>query len=152
MTLTELVEARKCRKGSAVGTTKRGAYWLACEPITLRRGGGDGIGNSAADRTYTLELRHYRNGEVRCLVGYTAWHQNYDRSGYQCVEQLGKCVTIEQVICELKGSRYSRAEGDYGGDHVYSDLHEGDVTTALTKLGMAAAEPAPDEPLTPEIK
>lgn len=145
VTLETCVANAKCRKGPADGTTKRGAYWLACEPITIRRAGGDGIGQSAADVTYTLELRHYRNGEVRFLVGYSAHHQNYDHDGYMCVQRLGKCTTVEQVICALKGTRYSRGEGDYDGDHVYGDYHEDTLTAGLVALGMAIAESPPDD-------
>src|SRR5690606_1635651 len=80
-TIRDQVVARKCRVGKAAGTTKHGAYWLACDPITLRRTGGDGIGNNGPAVTYWLELRHYRSGLVQASIHRDAWHQNGSYGG-----------------------------------------------------------------------
>jgi hypothetical protein len=142
-TLKELVEAQKCRHGFAAGTTKAGAYWLSGK-VTLRRCGGDGVGQSGSDVEYFLALRHYRSGEVRAVVQCETWHQN-DGTNNQYVTQkaLLDCLTVEDVIVELKkGAAFS---GDGGRETVYSDSHENELSEMLTGLGLPVAAPAPDE-------
>lgn len=141
-TLQECVENAKCRKGQAAGTTKRGAYWLACGPVMIRSFGGSGIGNSGADCRHYLELRHYRTGEVRALIHGRYWHQDGAKPDrYQPVEIL-ECTTVEQVIVHLKGERIGDEDWK---DSVYSDYFEDSLTEALVGLGLAQSEPAPDE-------
>ena len=141
LTLKNCVEAAKCRKGPAKGTTKRGAYWLAHKPIKIRRAGGDGIGNSGADLTFTLELRHFRGGEVRSTIHCAAYHQNGDHDSYESLD-LGDCSSVEQVIVRLKGHSFC------DGDACYSDFFEDTLTAALVELGLPEREPAPDEAAT----
>lgn len=141
-TLQECVESVKCRKGQATGTTKRGAYWLACEPIKIRSFGGDGIGNSAASCTHYLELRHYRTGEVRATIHADYWHQNGAKPDVYQSAPILECTTVEQVIVALKGESIGN---DDWKDSVYSDYFEDKLTEALTGLGLAESEPAPDD-------
>jgi hypothetical protein len=133
---------QKCRKGQAAGTTKDGAFWLACKPICLRRAGGDGIGNSGADLTYELHLRHYRDGTIKAVVCRHSWHQNTgSRNEWRTVQILG-CKTAEEVIVALKcGLAFSYDDSET----VYSDLHEEDLKTALTEIGLDESEASPDE-------
>ena len=158
-TLAECVADRKCRKGKADGITKHGAFWrpLVVEevcrdtahygngPITIRRAGGDGIGQSAADLTYSLDIRHYRDGQVRCYVERVAWHQNGSYSGAGTQRQwtdISDCTTVEHVIRVLRGG----VDFDCGcRETVLSSDHEADLTSALVSLGLAECEPSPDE-------
>jgi len=145
-TLKEAVELTKCRTGKADGTTKRGAYWLACDPIILRRAGGDGIGQSAADITWTLELRHFRGGEVRPTLHKDASHQNGAHGGagdwYYGMEGLLDCGTVEEVVVALKaGVKLGRDDMDT----CYSDRCFDKVRGALVALGFPEAAPGPDE-------
>ncbi len=142
-TLKELIADRKCRKGAAAGTTKRGAYWLACEPIKIRSYGGDGIGQSAPDIDHHLELRHYRSGEIRAMVCRNARHQNSGTSTRYSPAELLDCTTSEQVIVALKGSQVECGY-DYS-EHAYSDYFADSLTKTLAALGMPDSEPAPDE-------
>jgi len=142
-TLGVCVAYKKCRKGKATGTTRDGAYWLVCDPIICRRAGGDGIGNSSADLTYELELRHYRDGEVRAVMVRDAYHQNGSSRRYRSVPELLECRTVEAVIvCLKQGVDFEN--GAYT-ETVYSDLKEELLTNALVKLGLAECEQAPDE-------
>lgn len=143
-TLKELVVASRCRKGEAVGTTRRGAYWLACKPILIRSYGGDGVGNSAADVRHFLVLRHFRDGQVTSVIHYHWWHQNGGGPGdsYHAVDLL-ECTTVEQVICKLKGTRIDL--DDDWSEHAYSDFRKEELEESLTALGMPVSEPAPDE-------
>src|SRR3990167_5117905 len=104
-TLKEIVEDCHCRKGKSDGITKRGAYWLAWDPIVCRRSGGTGCGQSSPDVTYYLLLRHFRSGEVRPIIHREAWHQNSAYSGagdtYNSIPELLECTTIEQVVSIL---------------------------------------------------
>lgn len=140
-TLEIIVGAAKCRKGKAVGISEHGAYWLACDPIVIRRAGADGIGQSAADITYYLELRHYRSGLVRPVVWRSAWHQNgvWGGSGddYFSVPGLRNAGTIEDVAALLLRGVAGRT--CYSVD-CYSNL-----LLALGALGLPASEPGPDE-------
>lgn len=143
-TLKEAVEAEQCRKGKADGTTKRGAYWLATDPIIIRRSGGDGIGQSSADVTWTLELRHYRSGEVRPVIHRDAWHQNGSWSGagddYYGRQDIGGAGTIEEVVVRLKNG--------VGDEACYSDKRYDDLRDALLAIGMTESIPGPDEVTT----
>lgn len=146
--MKERVEAMHCRRGPATGTTKRGAYWLATEPIEIRSYGGDGIGNSAVDCRHWLELRHYRSGEVSAVIFVRRWHQNGANPGdsYHGVDEILDCDYAECVIVLLKGMRV-----DTGYDmreHAYSDRFGPSLTAALTGLGLPACEPSPDETTT----
>lgn len=144
-TLKTLVEEAKCRKGAADGTTKRGAYWLACQPIKTRRAGGDGIGNSGADITYLLELRHYRSGEVSAVIHNDSWHQNGSHSGggdsYHQMPAVLDCATVEEVIVALKAG----VEGCYGRETCISSNFEESLSAALAALSMPEYATAPDE-------
>jgi hypothetical protein len=141
MTLREAVEHSKCRKGKAVGTTKRGAYWLAGD-IKIRSCGGDGVGQNAPDVKWWLELRYYRSGEVRPTLMRQAWHQNgeYGGSGdiYFGRPALCDCTTIEEVVVNLKTG--VEEWGTCYGDDWYSDVRD-----ALVALGMTEASPSPDD-------
>jgi hypothetical protein len=143
MTIREAIEQAHCRRGKAAGTTKDGAYWLACEPIMIRRAGGDGIGNNDADRTNYLELRHYRDGAARARVHVDAYHQNGGRGGGGDWWTNADCVldatSAEACIVALKGLRCGEERV------VYSDWYEDDLTKALGALGVLAHEAAPDE-------
>ncbi len=139
-TLKECVIEQKCRKGPAEGTTRSGAFWMACKPIHIRRYGGNGVGNGAADCSNHLELRHYRNGDVKAVVHGHYWHQNgAGPDDYMSVPALLDCSTVEQVIVVLKGEQMP------GGNSVYSDRLESDLKEALVALGLEETEPAPDE-------
>ena len=69
-TLKEIIVETKCRKGESDGTTKQGAFWFACDEILIRSFGGDGVGQSSTDLRNYLQLRHYRNGEVKAVVNF----------------------------------------------------------------------------------
>lgn len=137
-TLKELIEIRKCRKGESTGTTKQGAFWLACDPILIRSFGGDGIGQSGTDLKNYLQLRHYRSGEVKAVVNFHGWHQNYGTSNSYRTVPILDCTTVEDVIVILKGISEDETAA-------YSDWGQDKLTAALTDLGMVESAPAPDE-------
>jgi hypothetical protein len=143
-TLEVCVVNQKCRKNKAAGTTKDGAFWLACKPIHLRDAGGDGIGQGGADIDYDLHLRHYRDGTIKAVVCRSSWHQNSgSRNSYRTVDILG-LRTVEQVIVALKcGLTFDYGYGET--ETVYSDHSADTLTAALVALGMDESEPAPDE-------
>ena len=150
MNLKALVESKKCRHGQAAGTTKNGAFWLACDPIELRRCGGDGIGNSGADVTFRLSLRHFRSGLVQAMIHRDAWHQNGSYSGggdtWESCPSVLDCATVEEVVVALKAmSSACRTANGTWREAVYSDRNEERVTQSLTALGLQLAAPAPDE-------
>ena len=143
ITLKDLVIATKCRKGAAAGTTKRGAYWTACDPIKLRNCGGDGVGNNGPDVNFYLHLRHYRSGEVQATIERDTWHQNQGRrSSWESCPKLLECTTVEDAIVVLKGHQFGGADWT---ETPYSDYRQDTLTGALTALGLAITAPAPDE-------
>lgn len=143
-TLADCIIAAKCRKGPAQGTTKRGAYWLAGEPIVIRRYGGDGIGQSAADVANVLELRHYRDGTPAAVIHRSAYHQNgvYGGGGdsWHHMDGLLSQESIEAIIVLLKGTRL--LDGDVAA---YSDKCKDDLVEGLAWTGLPLAEPSPDD-------
>ena len=144
-TLTHAVESQRCRTGESAGKTGLGAYWLAAEPIVVRRLGGDGIGENSADQTITLELRHYRSGAVEAVIHWTSWHQNDGQNDqYQEWPSLLDCSSIEDVIIALKYDTFGPCEKP-----VYSDGREDDLTVALSALGLPVAPPSPDDSESP---
>lgn len=141
-TLKELIVATKCRKGPADGTTKRGAFWFATDPITIRSYGGDGVGESEASRKNKLHLRHYRDGTVAALVNYHSWHQDDGTSDAYRPAAILDCATVEEVVVVLKGM----SDDDTAA---YSDFNLSGLTTSLMALGLAETVPSPDdEPAT----
>lgn len=143
MTLREAIVQALCRHGKAVGTTKDGAYWLASKPIKIRDYGGDGIGQNRADTQNYLELRHYRDGNVRARVNVSASHQNGSHGGagewYINADAVLDCISAEAVIVALKGIR----DDDHGA--MLGNAYEDDLTKALEEIGLPGYEPAPDE-------
>jgi len=131
-TLKEIIESRHVRKGKSHGITKRGAFWLACGEIELRRSGGDGIGQSLADVTHYLQLRHYRDNTVRPVVHRHAWHE-YTGGGdtFVACPEIADATTSEEIAAILMGH------------DAHNPGHDG-LVTALAALGMPAAAPAPD--------
>jgi hypothetical protein len=146
-TLEEAVKALRCRKGPSAGISKRGAYWLAVEPVLIRRFGGDGIGINTPDRTTTLELRHYRDGEVRCLVHEHAYHQNGSRAGagdcWSPSSAVNSCRTAEEIKAALLGS------ATITGEPVYGRHWEVNIDELAGLLGLPLSMPAPDEATQP---
>lgn len=141
-TLKDLLIARKIRKGTAHGTTKRGAFWLLegkDRATKIRRAGGHGIGNNSSDVTYWLDLRHYRSGEVSAVVDVESWHQNYGlKHHYIRANEVLNCSTVEEVIVTLKGISDEDSP-------VYSDLQSTELTKTLVDLGLPLSVPSPDE-------
>ena len=143
--LREVIIAAKCRKGKAEAITTKGAYWLACEPIDIKYYGGDGIGQSRADMTNTLELRHYRDGKTEATVVTETWHQNHGRQRHSTSTDLLKSETVEDVVIRLKNTDVS--EYDYDGSNIaYHDRNYDRLTAALTALGLPEYSiPSPDD-------
>jgi hypothetical protein len=148
-TLAQIIIDQKCRKGKAAGTTKKGAYWLAAN-LRTRATGGDGIGQNGADVSYSLQLRHFRNGDVTAVIHYHSWHQNTGTENkYELIDSFPSpggflaLATVEQVIVELKGIKMDVWCGY--PENVYSDRCEDILTKGLTALGLLEMEAAPDE-------
>lgn len=139
-TLKDLIISKKCRKGPADGTTKRGAYWEVFDaPTCIRSFGGDGVGQNRSDRRNKLEFRHYRNGDVSAVVRFQSWHQNSGSSvDYQRVDSILGCATIEGVIISLKGESRD-------GSPILSDHFIPELTSLLQSIGLPVAEASPDE-------
>ncbi len=143
-TLKELIVAAKCRKGKAVGITKKGAFWLVCEPVFIRSFGGDGVGQNGSDCRNYLQLRHFRSGDVAAVVKFSSWHQNSGTENtFQREDSILECIDVEAVIAALKGI----SENDYFGGRcsAYGDNFEQNLTDELTRLGMNESEKSPDE-------
>lgn len=143
MTLEEAVKALKCRKGPSAGITKRGAYWLAARPVLIRRFGGDGVGNNAADRRIFMEVRHFRDGHVRFTLHEDALHENgtYGGAGdWWTTVELGGCRTAEEIKVILSGATVSATEHGAYSNH-YSDNIDG----LAASFGLPISMPAPDE-------
>jgi hypothetical protein len=138
--LKEVIIAAKCRKGKAEAITAKGAYWLACPPIRTRAFGGDGIGQSSADCSFHLELRHYRDGKVRAVLVANSWHQNHGTSTEEKDFWLAdQYATVEDVIIYLRLVELWDKEG-------ISDYHLEGITAALTALGLPEYPiPSPDD-------
>jgi hypothetical protein len=146
-TLATLIAEKKCRKGAADGTTKKGAYWLATPPITLRDFGGDGIGNAAANQKVKLYLRHFRNGEVAAVLAWSSWHQNGGRDTvWQPCSELLDCTTIEDIVVVLKATKITEHDTGYQ-INAFSD-HCSDNLDSLSDLGLPSAAPSPDDVMT----
>lgn len=142
--LETAIIATKCRKGKAHAITKRGAYWLACPPIRTRAFGGDGIGQSSADGSFDIELRHYRDGCVTVkLVAYT-YHQNH--GSHEEVTDLDfaeEISTVEDLIIILRNTNKWEREA-------LTDYWIPKLTEALTALGLPEYPiPSPDDEPTP---
>lgn len=133
-TLKDLLIARKIRKGTAHGTTKRGAFWLLEGKDRATK-----IRQDSSDLTYWLDLRHYRSGEVSAVVDVESWHQNYGlKHHYIRANEVLNCSTVEEVIVTLKGIRDEDSP-------VYSDLQSTELTKTLVDLGLPLSVPPPDE-------
>ncbi len=142
MTLKDAIAAKRCRTGESYAITKKGAYWLASDPVKIRSFGGSGIGNDGCSQSVELQLRHYRDGTIDSVLFYSCWHQNGpDIERYQSVSDLLDCTTVEEVIVLLKGTRVESKNVA-----AYSDYYEDDLTEMLKGLGLDEFEAPPDEP------
>jgi hypothetical protein len=141
-TLKDLIISARFRKGTAHGTTKRGAYWTQNEDnyfCCTRRAGGEGIGQSGPDIKYGLDFRHFRSGEVHAVIVCEAYHQNTGKSEITVnSDGLLGATTAEDVIIALKGI-------DMDGNPVLSKSREEELTQELVRFGLPACAPAPDE-------
>lgn len=134
--------ATKCRKGKSAGITKNGAYWVALETLTLTAG-GDGIGQSAAQIEFRLQLRHYRTGLVTAAVVRSSWHQNSGhRSTVWGAPGVLACETAEEVIAALKTVGCCDEYG-FDADCVEPFFYE-TIISALGEIGIPAAAASPD--------
>lgn len=111
---------------------------MACDPINIRSYGGNGVGQSATDWNNSLQLRHYRNGDVKAYVHQHGWHQNHGTSNEFAAVSILDCRTVEEVIMVLKGARVDEVPA-------YGSNFQDDLTKKLVDFGMAEALPAPDE-------
>lgn len=144
-TLKDLLIEKLIRKGAAHGTTKRGAYWTPVKGEyfeKIRRSGGDGIGNSAPDVSFYLELRHFRDGTVKAVIVRVAWHQNGSYSGagttYADASSVLDCTTAEEVVVALKAISMDE-------ESVISERGSEWITAACIAFGLPESAPAPDE-------
>ena len=140
-TLRDIIIARKTRKGEADNITKDGAYWETA--INLQNGGGNGIGNNGSSVTHYLEVRHYRNGELRGYLNRHLWHQN-DGTTHQRTraDNLLDCSTIEELI---QTAKKHKIESVYDDSYEIEISNEGEKRLCEGLPEMPASEPAPDE-------
>ena len=138
--IKDAIAGLKCRKGTADGTTKRGAYWNACSPIKIRRAGGDGIGHSTPDITFRLHCRHYRDGSVTAVVECErCYHQNGSNTQWQGCNAILAATTIEEAVVCLKGTAMDESP-------VFSESHGREpLTRVLSQWGLPESAPAPDD-------
>jgi hypothetical protein len=140
-TLKDLIIALRCRRGTAAGTTKQGAYWLAHHPILIRSYGGDGIGSNPSQIEHLLELRHYRSGDVRAMIHKDTWHQNGAKpqgTPYTPADDVLEAQSVEEVIVALKGIEFKDTAA-------YSDQYPKSIIEALQPMGLPISLPAPDD-------
>ena len=139
-TLEQLIISKRCRKGKARAISSRGAYWLAHPAITIRRWGGNGIGQNTADCTRTIELRHYRDGKVRVIAKEESYHQNYGTRN-KIEDVPSDASTAEEFVVFLKQCNYL---SDYWEDELIADL----VAFGLPEYD--APSPDDESPTSPE--
>lgn len=141
MTLKELVIAKKVRKGEPDGRNKRGAYWVALSVKTAAYG-GDGIGQSAADIAWYLEIRHRRDGLCDGVLRRWSWHQNTGTDNiYRICDSVLDMSTIEDILDRLAEIG---EDGEYDERYYVDSYHRENVTKALEEIGLKHAK-APDE-------
>lgn len=145
-TIQQAIIASKCRKGKAHAITAKGAYWLAHAPIIIKRYGGDGIGQTRADMTNTMEIRHYRDGKVKIFIRVSTWHQNEGtHTRTRDASHMIDSKSVEDIIIWLKNTEIGAT--DYDDSSVsYSDYRYDDVATAFMTLGLPEFPiPSPDD-------
>lgn len=129
-TLMEMVIAADIRNGKPAAKDENGEYWVvpghANHPI-LQDGGDFG-----QDR-FTLELRHYRNGNVAAVVVKT----KYRVRDHKVPAVLG-CKTAGEAITALL-----RMKGKKGKPLMYT-VYEVSVMEYLLNLGLPEAAPSFD--------
>lgn len=136
-TLGELIESKKCRTGEISGTTERGRYWLACDPIELR---SHGNGFDEAEKTYTLHLSRYADGHAEAVIQkeYNDYrNEQHGKSDYLIPEVL-KCTCAEDVEVELKkGIVYGYGlDGRDVTSVIYKEYSREGLFEALSDLGL----------------
>ena len=141
-TIESAAIAIKCRKGKSAGITKNGAYWIALETLTLTAG-GDGIGQSAAQIEYRLQLRHYRSGLVTAAIVRSSWQQNHGiNSTVLAAPAILACETAEEVISALQKVACADEYG-FDAECVEPFFHE-QIALALGEIGIPEAAASPD--------
>jgi hypothetical protein len=140
-TLKEIIIDRKTRKGPATKITKDGAYWETS--VCILRDGGDGIGQSSAQIHIYLEIRHYRNEEVRGYINRNFFHQNDGETDNRTrADDVLEATNIEDLIRIIKGHKIS---SDYGDAWNVETSSQGEDRLRKEIPEMPASEPAPDE-------
>jgi len=141
-TLKEIAIARKSRKGPADKITQDGAYWLAVE-IEIDSGGGGGIGQSGAQVSYLLQVRHYRDGDIRAYITRKTWHQNDGGNNRRTrADDLLDCSTIEELITAMQ---QHEIESDYCENYKIAVSDYGHKTMITNLPELPESLPAPDE-------
>ena len=141
-TLREIAIARKSRKGPADKITQDGAYWLAVE-IEIDSGGGGGIGQSGAQVSYLLQVRHYRSGDIRAYITRKTWHQNDGGNNRRTrADDLLDCSTIEDLITAMQ---QHEIESDYCENYKIAVSGYGHKTMITNLSELPESLPAPDE-------
>lgn len=139
-TLKDLTLAKRCRKGQAAAITKDGAYWLAYS-IAISLDGGDGIGQSEAQIEDKLEVRHYRNNEVRAYLNRHTWHQNDGANNNRTrADQLLECDNLEDLIIQIQRVKINN---EY--EIEYFEVSESGKERVAKEIALPASLPAPDE-------
>lgn len=151
MTLNNLIEKQKCRKGEITGTTKDGRFWMACDPVIIKDSGN---GWDAPEITFSLHLRHFENGKIeavvrlksRCNRNNLSWDHDYS------IPALLKCSSIEDVAVELKKGIKTMEGYDKDRGHptelikeCFMEYFYKNLASSLTKLGVSKSRPSPDD-------
>lgn len=145
-TLLEIVRSKNIRVGDAHGVSKRGPFWavkivLAVTSTESPAGEYEGAPNpngivTTVD-TNVLELRHYRDDQVRATV---VNYLDREPQRYRDVSNILGCASVEEVLPALK-ERSFRHHGKIMGDRP----GEASVVESLLVLGLPMTAVGPDE-------
>jgi hypothetical protein len=140
-TLTELIANLNSRIGQADGYAEKGAYWIAFDQRIAQRGGG----KYPLRSIQSLQIRHYRSGEVESIIEFLEFHEDSDRESRTCLSlDLSGATSVEEVIVGLLS--FPSTQERFPLRPVVDEEFEKSLIKALQKLGLALAPAAsPDE-------
>jgi len=140
-TLNDFIANQYCRSGKPDGYTEKGAYWVAFNERIAQRGGG----KHPLRSLQSLQIRHYRSGEIESLIELLEFREDVDRSSRTIVRiDLSEAVSVEEILVGLLSLPSTQERNPLRP--VVDEEFEKALIKALKGLGLALAPAAsPDD-------
>jgi len=116
ITLRDLVERVGCRVGEHAGRDAGCKFWRPFEPVRIKC---NMIGYGEISNTFSLQIRHFQDGDMQAIVKFSDWMNGHSREW--SLPQILNCASAEEVASFLRKG-VSAGTDDQGEEFFWTTL------------------------------